>query len=116
MRMQRRGSQWDSCGRARHTWQQPTAPQLGLEGTSPLPHTLTLPTPAPAPTSGPPAAARQQACQRAVDVSPTEAAVGARLCQLVGEGARAAIARKGSFVLAVPGAPTAAAAHANVHA
>jgi hypothetical protein len=50
------------------------------------------------------AVARKHACQLAVDVSPTEAAVGDRLCQLVAEGARSAIAAKGSFVLAVPGA------------
>lgn len=42
-------------------------------------------------------------CEVVIDVSPTQQAVGARLCELVAGSAKAAIARKGSFVLAVPG-------------
>ena len=38
-----------------------------------------------------------------IDVRPTEAAVGARLCELFANAARDAIAEKGSFVVAVPG-------------
>lgn len=39
-----------------------------------------------------------------MDVSPTEAAVGERLCQMVAAAAKDSIAKQGRFVLAVPGA------------
>ncbi|GBF99863.1 6-phosphogluconolactonase chloroplastic-like [Raphidocelis subcapitata] len=48
-------------------------------------------------------AGAKQACKVVVDVSPTEAAVGTRLCALFADAARKAIADKGSFTVAVPG-------------
>jgi hypothetical protein len=51
----------------------------------------------------PRAAGVKHACKVSIDLSPSEAAVGERLCQLVADAARGAIARKGSFVVAVPG-------------
>jgi hypothetical protein len=42
-------------------------------------------------------------CAFELDVAPTEADVGARLCERVAAAARASIAKKGSFLIAVPG-------------
>jgi len=55
------------------------------------------------PPARPHAGATKQACSVSVDVSPTEAAVGERLCALVADAARSSIGEKGSFMLAVPG-------------
>ncbi|KAI8469186.1 MAG: glucosamine-6-phosphate isomerases/6-phosphogluconolactonase-domain-containing protein [Monoraphidium minutum] len=49
------------------------------------------------------AAGTKHACKVSVDVSPSEAAVGARLCEMVAAAARDGIARNGRFVVAVPG-------------